>query len=258
MNRLVPPIALAIMLLALPALAAPRPTFNNAPWFGTLITSSSAGVDTFQVWLDEGPVDQTGRVYGWDDGQRAARNAAMNTAPKSWDEWSPHASWRYKFALMMKDQQYHPLPELNFLIININAFGPMPISGRPSWRATDADIVTVELADGRRLVSLPSMRIPMPSATVTEPGSEREAARMQIYCMLSGRTLYRADEFPLLWKGSSCHADKATANTFLVPVQNGGKPFHLKDITGLKVRILGTELMLQPRKRLTATTVGAN
>lgn len=236
----------------------PAEKYAQADWAGELIITTAAGTDTFQVWLDEGPVDETGKHYKWRDGQAMARIAAINSAPKAWDKWSPGASYRYFWARNLKDQQYHPLESINFLIVNVTAYGPMPLSGRPTWRASKDDIVTLTLADGRQLTSLTSLDTPVPRATVYEPGSVREQARMQLHCMLGWRILYRPDEMPQLWGKSPCYADRQLESVFLVPVPNGGRDIRWQDIAGVTVHLLGHDVVLRQPKSLTAERLNRN
>lgn len=222
---------------------SPLEKYQAAPWKGEIVVLSSAGDDTFYVWVEEGAINgATGERLSWDKTQFVARKYAMLCASTA---WGVGEYWRGFWAYKNKDQGYVPLRSKSFLIVSIAATGPMPTAGRPSWRATQQDRVVLTVDDSRTLVSQGAVDVPTPKVMVNGYGSPTERVCWQMKAMLGWRVLYRQDELKQLWGRSELYADRPTSNTFLTPFDNQGREFEFREITGVTVHLLGRELELQ-------------
>ncbi len=220
-------------------------SYEQVPWRGILHFSTAAGDDTLEVTVDTGAMYR-GRRLSFDDTQRAARNSCVNCGPRAWEKWAPGTSSDYFWKrVVLKDQQYRPLDGLTFLIVNMSVTGPLPQSGRPSWRASDKDKMAVRLSDGRVVTSIGPVALPNPRSTVNNPSSVIERHCWQMKAMIDWRILYNQAELRQLWDKSQLYQDRPTTNTFLVGFQNAGQDFGFEDIVDIQVSVIGRQLALE-------------
>ena len=236
---------LLILVLAAGLLSEARASsYEQAPWRGILYFSTASD-DTLEVTVDSGAMYR-GRRLSFSDTQHAARNSCVNCGPNAWEKWARGTSSGYFWKrIVLKDQQYHPLENLTFLIVNMSVTGPFPQSGRPSWRASDKDKVTIRLSDGRVVSSIGPVTLPEPRPTVSNPSSVIEHHCWQMKAMLSWKILYSQAELRQLWDKSPLYQDRPTTNTFLVGFQNAGRDFDLEDIVDIQISVIGRQLTLE-------------
>ncbi|MBI4426232.1 MAG: hypothetical protein HY567_01525 [Candidatus Kerfeldbacteria bacterium] len=235
-------------VLALLAFAGPAHAgAAEAPWSGTYVDSTSSGVVTYRIWIDEGPV-QNGKMATWAETQAGLRFSCMNCDPKAWDGLHPGAGMEFFWKVTNKstrDQQYHPLPEFSFMIVSISVSGPVTSGNRRAWRMQPDDGVTVTLTDGRRFSSVSTVVIRSLRLSLGDPTGSKAEFCNQMRAMLSARSLFTGDEIRSKWNSPE-YVNQAE-NLFLILIRNGGYDFKLKEIAGITLRIFGKDVVLNPR-----------
>ena len=259
MRCLVVTLLLGVITLASPAWA----DYSDAPWRATLIkTYSVRGVsytDTLLIWIDRGFREtQTHENYSWDDTQRLSRLICAACTPRR--IW-PGEEERYQQSKIEqakpanKEPSYDRLSQIVFLPTSITLVGPLPVTGIPMWRNDTTDVAVVTLRNGRRYVSMPGMETGTdPNANLRLPSTMLPTC-WQFKALLGWRYLLTLDQLKALWDRNPLYKDRPTENTFLVPIVRGTDPFELKQITRIKLFIMGEWVELQPQSATGALVI---
>jgi hypothetical protein len=249
-----------LALLAAPA-AARADYFDDAPWkarterayavFGTTYR------DTFLVWVTYGAVTTDGTRWSWEKTQDYERIfCGLCTSARIWGAAEEARAWaaRTSGASM---RNFRPLITHNFLFISVRSMGPMPQAQRPTWRHRAEDLVEVSLRDGRHLTSYGPLKVETRTADLSAPSSEIEEACLQMKGMLEGQTLYTPVELEQLTVASKGSPPKGKDDrlqwefrramygsgpkevTFVVPFETNEHTFKARDITGIRLNLMG-------------------